>query len=869
MIGTKFAHYEITSHLGSGGMGDVYQATDLKLGRSVAIKFLPETLRHDSERIARFEREARVLASLNHPHIAGIYGVEESGERKFLVMELVGGETLAERIKRGPIAVEESLEIAKQICEALESAHEKGIVHRDLKPANVKITPDGIVKVLDFGLAKAFEAETSKANLSQSPTLIMGATNAGVILGTAAYMSPEQAKGRTVDKRTDIFAFGCVLYEMLTGRPAFGGEDIPEILSMVLQRDPDWELLPPKVTPRIRELLRLCLEKDLKTRRRDAGDVRIDIERTINTPHEISAAVTASRIRERLAWGVAAVSLIGMAALAVPAARYLRETSAPEMRVEISMPTNSDPLSFALSPDGRQLAFVTSADGRPRLWVRALDKMGAQPLVGTDGARYPFWSPDSRSIGFFDGQKLKRIELAGGLAQPITNAVGRGGTWNADGVILFAPIGPGPLFRITASGGEAVAVTKLDKQVSHRFPQFLPGGRQFLFYAQGTPETAGIWLGSLDAPQTKRLTAADAAGVYAPGGWLLFIRAGTLMAQRLDLDRQQLTGDPVTVADPVAFDLNNSVAVSVSATGLLAYRAGGTNRRQLTWFDRSGKVLGAVGSPDENTLASPRLSPDGRRVAVSRSLQGNQDIWFLDGTRTTHFTFDASSDTSPLWSPDGSRIVFTSDRKGLGHGDLYQKPASGAGSEQLLWESAEVKRTADWSTDGRFILYNNLLDAAIWILPLEGDRKPFVFLKTSFRIQGGQFSPDGRWIAYMSNESGRYEIYVRPFPRAGGQWQVSTAGGINPRWGSGGKELDYIAPDGILMAAPIAIEDAAIEPGRPVALFHTRIFGGGTDVAVGPQYDVSRDGRFLINTVLEDVASPITLIQNWSPEPKK
>jgi eukaryotic-like serine/threonine-protein kinase len=869
MIGTKFAHYEITSHLGSGGMGDVYQATDLKLGRSVAIKFLPETFRHDSERIARFEREARVLASLNHPHIAGIYGVEESGERKFLVMELVGGETLAERIKRGPIAVEESLEIAKQICEALESAHEKGIVHRDLKPANVKITPDGIVKVLDFGLAKAFEAETSKANLSQSPTLIMGATNAGVILGTAAYMSPEQAKGRTVDKRTDIFAFGCVLYEMLTGRPAFGGEDIPEILSMVLQRDPDWELLPPKVTPRIRELLRLCLEKDLKTRRRDAGDVRIDIERTINTPHEISAAVTASRIRERLAWGVAAVSLIGMAALAVPAARYLRETSPPEMRVEISMPTNSDPLSFALSPDGRQLAFVTSADGRPRLWVRALDKMGAQPLVGTDGARYPFWSPDSRSIGFFDGQKLKRIDLAGGLAQAITNAVGRGGTWNADGVILFAPIGPGPLFRITASGGEAVAVTKLDKQVSHRFPQFLPGGRQFLFYAQGTPETAGIWLGSLDAPQTKRLTPADAAGVYAPGGWLLFIRAGTLMAQRLDLDRQQLTGDPVTVADPVAFDPNNSVAVSVSATGLLAYRAGGTNRRQLTWFDRSGKVLGAVGSPDENTLASPRLSPDGRRVAVSRSLQGNQDIWFLDGTRTTHFTFDASSDTFPLWSPDGSRIVFTSDRKGLGHGDLYQKPASGAGSEQLLWESAEVKRTADWSADGRFILYNNLLDAAIWILPLEGDRKPFVFLKTSFRIQGGQFSPDGRWIAYMSNESGRYEIYVRPFPRAGGQWQVSTAGGINPRWGSGGKELDYIAPDGILMAAPIAIEDAAIEPGRPVALFHTRIFGGGTDVAVGPQYDVSRDGRFLINTVLEDVASPITLIQNWSPEPKK
>jgi Tol biopolymer transport system component len=500
-----------------------------------------------------------------------------------------------------------------------------------------------------------------------------------------------------------------------------------------------------------------------------------------------------------------------------------------------------------------------------------LDKLMAQPLVGTDGAKYPFWSPDSRSIGFLDGEKLKRIDLAGGLAQPLANAVGRGGTWSADGVILFAPIGPGPLFRITASGGAAVAVTKLlDKQVSHRFPQFLPGGRQFLFYAQGTPETAGIWLGSLDTPQTKRLTAADTAGVYAPEGWLLFIRGGTLVAQRLDLDRQQLTGDPVTVADSVTFDPNNSGAVSVAAAGLVAYRAGGINQRQLTWFDRTGKGLGTIGSPDENTLATPRLSPDGRRVAVQRTVQGNTDIWILDGTRTNRFTLGDNAETFPVWSPDGSRIVFTSDRKGPG-GDLYQKPTSGAGSEELLLESADLKRTADWSSDGRFILYNVLSDsaAALWIQPLEGDRKPFVFLKTSFRVQGGQFSPDGRWITYMSNESGRYEIYVRPFPGPSGQWQVSTAGGSYPRWGPSGKEIDYIAPDGTLMAAPIAVEDAAIEPGRPTALFQTRIFGGGTNVSTGPQYDVSRDGRFLINTVLDEAAAPITLIQNWSPELKK
>jgi eukaryotic-like serine/threonine-protein kinase len=876
MIGSKVAHFEITALLGSGGMGDVYQATDTKLGRSVAIKVLPEAFTHDADRLARFEREARVLASLNHSNIAAIHGLEESGGRSLLVMELVEGETLADRISRGPIPVDEALPIAKQICEALEAAHEKGIIHRDLKPANIKITPDAKVKVLDFGLAKAFEGESTNANLSKSPTLSMAATNAGLILGTAAYMSPEQAKGRTVDRRTDIFAFGCVLYEMLTGQPTFDGEDVGEILARVIEREPDWSKLPAKIPPRIQELLRRCLEKDPKKRKQSAGDVRIDIELALTEPG-VAVSTNAPARNSRLAWILAfAAAALVAAVLIVPAVRHLRETpppSPPETRTDIVTPATTQPFSFALSPDGRQFVFVASGDGASRLWLRPLDKRAAQPLTGTEGASFPFWSPDSRSIGFFADRKMKRIDIAGGSPQTLTDAYNSGGTWSPDGLILFAQNGNGPLFRISVSGGAAVAVTKLEKQTAHRFPQFLPGGRQFLFYAQGTPETQGIYLGSLDAAETKRLTAADAAGVYAPSGWLLFIRGGTLLAQRLDLSRHELTGDSVTVADPVAFDsLSFAGATSVSATGLMAYRVGGTNRRQLTWFDRSGKVLGAFGDPGGGDLV--QLSPDGRRVAVHRTVQGSVDIWLLDSTRATRFTLDASIDRFPIWSSDGSRIVFQSNRKGTF--DLYQKPSSGGGSEELLVDSPQIKNPNDSSSDGRFLLYHSQdsqTERDLWVLPMERDRTPFVFLKTGFDERSSQFSPDGRWVAYTSNESGRYEINVRPFRGrsslgaadhdAGGQWQVSTAGGIYPRWRPDGKELYYVAPDGKLMAAPITVNGATIDPGSPVALFETHIVGGGADNGQGWQYDVSRDGRFLIN--VDDAASPITLIQNWKP----
>ena len=884
--GTRLGNYEVVALIGAGGMGEVYEAHDTKLGRDVAIKVLPEQFARDSERLARFQREAKLLASLNHPNIATIHGLEESGGRHYLVMELVPGETLRDRIAReGQVPVGEVLAIGKQMAEALEAAHnsEKGIIHRDLKPANVKVTPEGRVKVLDFGLAKAFAAEPAGGDFSNSPTLSAAPTMQGVIMGTAAYMSPEQARGKTVTKATDIWAFGAVLYELLTGRQAFQGEDVTDILATVVKMEPDWSRLPEATPPSIRTLLRRCLRKERQQRLQDAASLRIEIEDALSgvapLTGEAVPAARGQRLFGLVAAGVAAVMLLALAALSFV---HFREAPAapPEMRTEIITPSTTDPVSFALSPDGRQIVFVASGDGQQRLWLRRLDATSAQPLAGTDGASAPFWSPDSRSVGFSAGGQLKRMDIGGGSPQTLADASNRGGTWGLDGTILFARTGASPILRIPASGGEPVAVTKLDKQNNHRFPQLLPGGRQFLFYAQGTPETAGIYLGSLESSETKRLAAADTAGAYGPDGWLLFIRAGTLLAQRLGLGRGELTGDPVTVADPVAFDAGAAAGgFSVSAAGLVAYRSGGAGQRQLVWFDRSGKTLGTLGAPDANNLGALRLSPDGRRAAVSRTVQGNTDIWLLDATRTTRFTFDASLDRFPFWSPDGNRIAFDSNRKG--HRDLYLKPSNGAGSEELLLESAQDKIPFDWSHDGRFLLYAGLdpqTSSDLWVLPIEGDRKPFVFLKTNVEERRAQFSPDGRWVAYMSNESGRYEIYLRPFSGATsgtssgapsgagarGQWQLSTSGGISPRWRGDGKELYYIAPDSKLMATPIAASGATIEPGTPVALFQTRIYGGGVDVNTGAQYDVSSDGRFLINTVLEDAASPITLLQNWA-----
>ena len=872
----------------------MYRATDTKLKRQVAIKILPPSFAADHDRLARFQREAEVLASLNHPNIASIYGLEESGGMTALVMELVEGDDLSQCIARGAIPIDEALPIAKQIAEALEAAHEQGIIHRDLKPANIKVRADGTVKVLDFGLAKAMEptgamspSVSMSPGLSMSPTLSLQATQAGMILGTAGYMSPEQARGKTVDKRSDIWAFGAVLFEMLTGQRAFSGEDVADVLSRVLQREPNFEALPPALPARVRQVLRVCLRKELKHRAHDMADVRLALDGAFETAApQTTTMATSPASRGRLSWMTAlAVAGVVIVALALPALRYLSEPPPPETRVEIVTPATDRPTDFALSPDGRQIVFVASGDGASRLWLRSLATTTAQPLAGTEGSRLPFWSPDSRSIGFFAEGALKRIDLDGGAPHVLTPTAsgtsGFGGTWSAEGVIVFAPSQTGALMRVAATGGAAAAVTMIGPQQSgHVQPYFLPGGDRFLFFVRGTPGTAGIYLGTLDGGAPTRLTPADGSGAFLPSGWLLWVRAGTLMAQRLDVAKAALTGEPVTLADEVAVDVGTSLqsALSVAATGLVAYRTGEGSQRQLTWMDRSGTALGTVGDADA-TLLNPRVSPDGRRVAVARAVQGNQDIWLLDGARTSRVTFDAAIDWYPTWSPDGTRIAFRSQR--VGAGDIYQMRINSVGMEERLVASDQGKSPTGWSADGRFLLYNSTDPQTgndVWVVPVVGDRTPSVFLKTPFRELSAVFSPDGRWVAYQSNESGRPEVYVRPFvPRGAadttgtpwGQSQASTSGGIHPIWRADGKELYYLNPAGAMMAAPITVTASTLAPGAPVVLFPTRIYGGGVDAQQGRQYDITRDGRFLINTELDSAAAPITLLQHWNPEAKK
>jgi Tol biopolymer transport system component/predicted Ser/Thr protein kinase len=887
--GTRLGPYELVAPVGAGGMGEVYRAKDTRLERTVAVKVLPEHLSSSAESRQRFEREAKTISQLSHPHICALYDVGNQDGVEFLVMEYLEGETLSERLLKGPLAFDQVLRYGLEMADALDKAHRQGIVHRDLKPGNVMLTKSG-VKLLDFGLAKAIAPSSvrSGASLTSFPTQTgRDLTAAGTILGTFQYMAPEQLEGRDADGRTDIFAFGAVLYEMATGRKAFSGKSQASLISSIMGNDPaPISTISPVTPPAFDRVVRTCLAKDPDDRWQTAHDIAVQLRwiQEGGAAAEIAAPVVPRRKRrDRIAWALAALATAGLTAvlmrdmrqspLPAPVTRFV--ILAPE-KTMFTPPGELSSAQMALSPDGRTLAFVANPAGaRPLLWIRSLDSFNPVPLAGTEDALHPFWSPDGRSIGFFTQTSLKRVEASGGTPQKLCDAIaGRGGSWSREGVIVFANSSPTPLFRVPDTGGEPQPATEFDvarAEDRHRFPFFLPDGKRFLFWSRSTqPQHTGIYMASLDSRKGRLVVKSEAMGIYA-AGYLLTAQQGMLVAYPFDERTAQVRGNPVRLAEGVVSANPPGYAPFSATDTTIAYSAAFAKSRQLVWFDRSGRRLSSVGEPAD--YSTPRLSPDEKRIAVAIREEGktNTDIWIFDTIRTTwsRFTFDPAAERAPLWSPDASRIVFTSASRGIL--DLYEKPASGSAEPHLVVSSLSDKFPTDWTRDGRFLIYHAFGSGSstwdIWAAPTDGG-KPLALFASKFTEAHGRVSPDGRWIAYASDESGRFEIYVTQFPEKRGRWQISTTGGSQPWWRGDGKELFYLGPEQTLMSVAVTPGDA-FEAAVPTSLFKASF---PTLVpAFWPNYCATADGqRFLITElVAEVVTSPINVVLNWNAALKR
>jgi serine/threonine protein kinase len=891
--GTKFGPYEITGALGAGGMGEVYRARDTRLNRIVAIKVLPSDLSSNPDLKQRFEREAKAISSLNHPHICTLFDVGHQEGVDFLVMEYLEGETLADRLQKGALPIDRVLKIGIEIADALDKAHRQKIIHRDLKPGNIMLTKAG-AKLLDFGLAKpaAMAALTGSAPLLSAAATTMPPasplTTAGTVVGTIQYMSPEQLEGKEADARSDIFSLGSVLYEMATGKRAFEGKSQISVASAILEKDPEPIIkLLPMAPAALDRVVKTCLAKDPDERWQSAHDVAAElkwIQEGGSQSGESASAGTRTKRWVNPGWLAATVLLLALGVSLLTQYSTRRETP-PQSLLRFSVPapkSASFGISLSISPDGKFLAFEGDSEGSESLWVRPMDSLEAHPMAGTESAFLPFWSPDSRFLGFFSSGKMKKVDISTGAIQTICDVVDpRGGTWSPEGLILFAPDATGPLYQVSAGGGAPAPVTKIipsTGESSHRWPFFLPDGRHFVYLSRhGGGEEETIFVGSLDSSEPARVLTAGSMVIYAPPGYLLFVRGQTLMAQPFDPARLRLGGEPVAIAEgvePVGEIGPTSYApVAVSNNGVLVYRSGASALTQMAWFDRSGSRLSDIGPP--GLYDEPSLSPDGQRIAFDRTDPKlfSTDIWLLSLSSGTfsRFTFGPKAQIRPVWSPDGSRIVFSSNRSGPY--DLYQKASNGAANEEPLLSSPSGKFPLDWSADGRYLIYEKN-DAnkrtALWVLQMSGEKTSRLFQPGSTDQTHAAISPDGRWVAYTSNETGRQEVFVQSFPAAAGKWQISTEGGDQPQWRRDGKELFFLSPDNKLMVVPIQGGSGTFQSGASQVLFKAPV-GLFSRTDSRSRYAIMPDGRRVLVLAIsaQSSSSSLTVVTNWTSELKK